>query len=97
MRPRGLRSPWRKATPTYWYEPGQPSRMVERARAIAEDVAAGGDDMGIERGDVLHMVLEDETHLSGVVTEVTSGEGGETVYRVAQREIDPVVREWYER
>lgn len=47
MRPRGLRSPWRKATPTYWYEPDQPSRMVERARAIAEDVAAGGDGMTI--------------------------------------------------
>jgi hypothetical protein len=38
MRPRGLRAPWRKATPTYWYEPKPPTRAAEKQSALAEQL-----------------------------------------------------------
>lgn len=37
MRPRGLRASWRKATPTYWYEPRQPTRAAEKESALASE------------------------------------------------------------
>ena len=59
MRPRGLRSPWRKATPTYWFEPDQPSRMVERSRAITEDVAAQAEALVPRRGALVDSIAPD--------------------------------------
>lgn len=36
MRPRGMRSRWRKATVTYWYERRQPSRAAELDEALLD-------------------------------------------------------------
>lgn len=40
MRPRGLPSPQRKCTPSYWYYPTAPSRMLELRRAIEDELNA---------------------------------------------------------
>jgi hypothetical protein len=65
MRPRGLRSPWRKATPTYWFEPDQPSRMVERSRAITEDVAASEEPRQTTGGPVTRAAEGERVRSSG--------------------------------